>query len=198
MLPVIKNISKTGIDTLDLLSYEFTRGRKIRLLGEINDAVAAEIIMQLEYLDETGDGDITLFINSPGGSVTAGLAIIDAMNRCACDVRTVGSGMCASMAAFILACGARGKRFVTPNCETLIHQPLGGVQGQATDIRLVAEQITKLKNKLASMLALQTGKSVEEVVRDCERDHYLSAPETVTYGIADALYTKNPAAGAAR
>ncbi|MBQ3792329.1 MAG: ATP-dependent Clp protease proteolytic subunit [Clostridia bacterium] len=187
MIPMIKNITKTGIDTLDLLSYEFVKKRTIRLAGEINDSLATEVVMQLEYLDETGDGDITLVINSPGGHVTSGLSIIDAMNRCRCDVRTVASGLCASMASFVLACGTKGKRFVTPNCETMIHQPIGGVQGQATDIQLVAEHITKTKLKLASLLVENTGKSLDVVTEDCERDHYLSAEEAVEYGLADAI-----------
>lgn len=188
---VIKKVSKTGIESMTLVEHAFVSKRTIYLLGEINDTVAAEIISQLEYLDETGDDDIRLVINSPGGSVSAGLAIVDAMERCSCEVSTTATGIAASMAALIFSCGARGKRYVTPRAEVMIHQPLGGVQGQASDIELVASHILRTKSLLNSILSQTTGKPLEQISRDCDRDYFMTAREAVDYGIADRILDRN-------
>lgn len=187
MIPSIVTVSKSGRDGLDLLSYEFSKKRKIFLFSEIDDNVAMEIISQLEYLDSEGKEEIKLYINSPGGSVSAGFAIVDAMTRCRSDVSTICTGIAASMGAFILSCGTKGRRFATPLSEIMIHQPLGGAQGQATDIQLAAEHITKIKNKLHEILAENTGQNIETISRDCDRDFWMNAEEAVKYGIVDSL-----------
>lgn len=187
MLPTISHITKNGPETADLLSFAFMNSRSIWLLGEVNDRLAMEICLQLEYLDNQNDRDIRLYINSPGGSVSAGFAIVDAIHRCRSNVITIATGLAASMAAFILSCGTPGKRYVTPLAEVMIHQPLGGAQGQASDIQLMAEHITKTKLKLNSLLAENTGRALHEVSADCDRDYYMSAEEAVAYGIADQL-----------
>ena len=187
MQPIIRKVSKSGVETQDLLSYCFEE-REIWITGEINDMTAQSIISQLKYLDSVGEDDITIYINSPGGSVTAGLAIVDAINRCDCDVRTVGTGIAASMGAVLLACGTHGKRYATPQTVIMIHQPLGGVHGPASDVALVAEQILKIKNKLTKLLSETTGKPPEIITSVCDRDYYLDANEAVEFGIIDALY----------
>lgn len=184
MQPIIRHVSKAGIESQDLMSYCFEK-RTVWITGEINDITAQSIISQLWYLDSSGGGDITLYINSPGGSVTAGLAIVDAINRCQCDVVTIATGIAASMGAVLLACGTRGKRYATPQAEILIHQPLGGVHGQASDIALAAERILKIKNKLYALLSETTGKPIEMIISVCDRDFYLDAQEAVAFGIID-------------
>lgn len=191
MLPVITKITKEGKETTDLISYGFKNNNRIYLVGEIDDSLATEIIAQLEYLDQNSSDDIVIYINSPGGSVTSGFAIVDAMRRCKNDVVTVCSGMAASMGAFILSCGTKGKRYITPLSEVMVHQPLGGAQGQASDIELVAKHIAKTKKRLNEMLAENTGKSIDEVARDCDRDYYMCAEEAIEYGIADKIYSSN-------
>lgn len=190
MIPTIVKISKSGKEACDLISNDFIEKRRIWLIGEINDNSAVEIITQLDYLDRSGTGDITLYINSPGGSVSAGLAIVDAMRRCRNDVSTVCTGMAASMGAFILSCGTRGKRCATPLSEVMIHQPLGGVQGQASDIQLAAEHISRIKASLNRILAENTGRSVEDIARDTDRDTYLSAEQAKDYGLVDIILGK--------
>jgi ATP-dependent Clp protease protease subunit len=164
--------------------------RIVFLSGQIDSHTANSIVAQLLYL-ETKDPtkDIFFYINSPGGTVSDGLAIFDTMNYIQCDINTICIGMAASMAAVLLASGTKGKRFALPNSEVMIHQPLGGVSGQATDVAIVAEQILKTKKKLNAILAERTGQSVEKVTADADRDFYMSADEAITYGIIDKVYT---------
>lgn len=185
MIPTKVNVTKSGREAMDVLSLEYA-DRNIYLIGEVNDEAAAEIIAQLHQLDKT-PGDITLWINSPGGSVSAGLSILDCMTACRNDVSTVATGMAASMGAFLLSCGAKGKRFVTANCDVMIHQPLGGAQGQASDIELVCGHLLRTKRKLNAILAANTGKDIEQIARDTDRDNWLSADQAVEYGLADKI-----------
>lgn len=189
MIPSVISVSKAGKEGLDLLSYDFTKNRKIYLFSEINDTVAMETIAQIEYLDSIGakDAVIKLYINSPGGSVSAGFAIVDAINRCKCDVSTICTGMAASMGAFILSCGTKGRRFATPLSEIMIHQPLGGAQGQASDIQLAAEHIKNVKYKLNGILSKATGQDLQTISRDCDRDYWMDAYEALKYGIIDEI-----------
>lgn len=187
MLPSIIKVTKEGRTQTDLYSDLVTSNREIWLVDEVNNASAAEVIIQMRHLDKT-KGDIKLFINSPGGSVSAGMAIVDAMNSCKNDVCTICTGMAASMGAFILSCGAKGKRYVTPLSEVMIHQPLGGIQGQASDIQITANHIKKIKDKLIHILSQNTGKSTRIVAKDCDRDYYMDAQEAVAYGICDHIY----------
>ena len=160
-----------------------------RLLGEeVNDVTASLVVAQLLFLESEDPGkDINFYINSPGGSVTAGMAIYDTMNYIKCDVSTVCIGMAASMGAFLLSSGAKGKRFALPNAEIMIHQPSGGAQGQATDIKIVADHILRTKKKLNEILAANTGQPLEVIERDTERDNYMSALEAKEYGLVDAV-----------
>lgn len=190
-VPTVKKVSKTGVESLDLMSKSFLEDRDIYLFEPITDELACAVIAQLKYLDKNGEGDIALWINSPGGSVTAGLAIYDAMGRCKNDVVTICTGMAASMAAFLLAAGTKGKRMVTPEAEIMIHQPLGGAQGQASDIELVAQHIVKTKKRLNAILAERTGQSMEKIGHDCDRDYYLLAEEAIKYGIVDKILREN-------
>ena len=161
------------------------------LSEEVNDVTASLVVAQLLYLEaQDPDKDIQFYINSPGGSVSAGLAIYDTMQYIKPDVSTICVGMAASMGAFLLSSGAKGKRIALPNAEIMIHQPLGGSQGQATDIQIQAEQILKIKKKLNRILAENTGKPVETVTADCERDHYMSAEEAREYGLIDKVLYK--------
>jgi ATP-dependent Clp protease protease subunit len=146
-----------------------------------------ETVAQLEYLDALNDDDIYLYINSPGGSVSAGLAIVDTMNRCKSDIVTISTGIAASMGAFIASCGTRGKRYVTPYAEMMIHQPLGGASGQASDIEVAAAHIVQTKRRLNEILAANTGKSIDVIAVDTDRDFYMSAAEAVEYGLVDSL-----------
>lgn len=167
------------------------KDRIIFLVGEINDASANIVISQLLYLDNINNEDISLYINSPGGSITSGMSIYDTMNFIKSDVRTISLGMSASMAAFLLSSGTKGKRFALPNAEVMIHQPLGGAQGQATDIKIAAERILKLKDKLNNILSKNTGQPLEKIVEDTERDNFLSADEALEYGLIDEIIKKN-------
>jgi len=187
MMPVVITCDKQGKNAVDLHSYEFFELRRIHLTGEVNDTSADEIIAQIEYLARKSSDDITLIINSPGGAVSAGLAIYDAIRRCGCDVSTVCTGIAASMGAFLLSSGTRGKRCITPMAEVMIHQPLGGVQGQASDIARAAAHINVVKERLNDILAENTGKPVEVIARDTDRDTYLSAAEAVEYGLVDSI-----------
>ena len=175
MIPSIVKITKSGKESLDLLSYDFLENRRIWIVGEINDSLATEVITQIEYLDTYSSGDIYIYINSPGGSVTAGFAIVDAMSKSKNDIVTVCTGIAASMGAFILSCGTKGKRFATALSEVMIHQPIGGVQGQASDIELTANHIIRIKNTLNSILATNTEQPLEIITRDTDRDTYLTA-----------------------
>ena len=166
--------------------------RIIMLCEEVNDASASLVVAQLLYLEgQDPDKDISLYINSPGGSVTAGLAIYDTMQYIKCDVSTVCIGMAASMGAFLLAGGKKGKRFALPNAEIMIHQPSGGAQGQATEIQIAAEHILRTKQKLNEILAANTGQSLETIKADTERDNFMSADEAKAYGLIDEVIAKH-------
>lgn len=173
---------------MDLDSY-LTEERQIFISHEFNDDMADIVIKKLFYLAQQSDDDITIYINSPGGSVSAGLAIIDVMNLIKPDIKTICLGMAASMGAMLLIHGTKGKRFVTVNSEVMIHQPLGGAKGQATDIEIQAKQIIKTKQKLISMIADRTGQPYDKVYQDCERDNYLTAEEAKEYGLIDGILT---------
>ena len=188
---VIENTGK-GERSYDIYS-RLLEDRIIFLTGEINDAVADIVVAQLIYLEgQDPDKDICLYINSPGGSVSAGLAIYDTMNYIRCDVSTICIGMAASMGAFLLSSGTKGKRYALKNSEIMIHQPLGGAQGQASDIKIQAEHILKIKNKLNAILAENSGKPIEQVEKDTDRDNYLSADEALSYGLIDEIFVKRP------
>jgi ATP-dependent Clp protease protease subunit len=161
------------------------------LSDEVNDVTASLVVAQMLFLEgQDPDKDISLYINSPGGSVTAGMAIYDTMHYIKCDVSTICMGMAASMGAFLLSSGAKGKRFALANSEIMIHQPAGGAQGQATEIKIVAEQILKTREKLNRMLAENTGKPIEVIALDTERDNYMTAQEALDYGLVDKILTK--------
>ena len=188
---VVENTGK-GERSYDIYS-RLLEDRIIFLTGEINDQVADAIVAQLIYLEgKDPDKDISLYINSPGGSVSAGLAICDTMNYIRSDVSTICIGLAASMAAFLLSSGAKGKRYALANSEVMIHQPLGGAQGQASDIKIMADHILKTKRKLNEILAKNSGKPYEIVERDTDRDNYLSAEEAKEYGLVDQIFVKRP------
>jgi len=190
LIPYVVERTSGGERSYDLYS-RLLEDRIIFLSGEIDDAVANTVVAQLIYLEGKDPGkDISLYINSPGGSVTAGMAIYDTMNYIKCDVSTICIGMAASMAAFLLSSGAKGKRYALKNSEVMIHQPLGGAQGQASDIKIHAEHILRIKAKMNAILAKNTGRRIEEVERDTDRDNYLSADEALAYGIVDRVYDR--------
>lgn len=174
-------------ETTSDLPTEFFKRRIIFLTGEVNDALAQKVIMQLLMLDSESSDDITMYINSPGGSVASGLAIYDTMQHVKSDVSTIGVGTAASMGAFLLMAGAPTKRFVLPNAQVLIHQPLGGVSGQATDIQIVADRIIETRNRLNELIAKHTGQTLKRIKADTDRDRWMWAEEAVSYGIADAI-----------
>lgn len=163
------------------------KDRIIILSGEIDDNLSNIVVAQLLYLDSINHNDISLYINSPGGSITAGMAIYDTMNYVKSNVSTICIGMAASMAAFLLSSGEKGKRYCLPNSEVMIHQPLGGAQGQATEIKIAAERILKLKKKLNKILSKNTGKELSKIENDTERDYFLDAKEALDYGIIDKI-----------
>ena len=168
----------------------YSRLLKDRILiihGEINNEVANSVVAQLLFLDSLNNEDISIYINSPGGSVTDGMAIYDTINFINSDVSTIGMGMCASMGAFLLSSGTKGKRYALPNCEVMIHQPLGGAQGQATEIKIAAEHILKTKEKLNKILASNTNKKLEIIENDTDRDYFMTANEALNYGIIDKI-----------
>lgn len=190
LIPYVVERTSGGERSYDLYS-RLLEDRIIFLSGEIDDAVANTVVAQLIYLEGKDPGkDISLYINSPGGSVTAGMAIYDTMNYIKCDVSTICIGMAASMAAFLLSSGTKGKRYALKNSEVMIHQPLGGAQGQASDIKIHAEHILRIKAKMNAILAKNTGRRIEEVERDTDRDNYLSADEALAYGIVDRVYDR--------
>jgi len=186
VIPMIIDKEEGVEKSFDIYS-RLLKDRIVFLSGEINDEVANLIVSELLYLNSLNNEDIYLYINSPGGSVTAGMAIYDTMNFIKCDVSTICVGMCASMAAFLLSSGAKGKRVCLKNGEVMIHQPLGGVQGQATEIKIHAERIIKLKEKLNKILASNTGKDIKKIERDTERDYYLDGEEALEYGLVDKV-----------
>ena len=192
VVPYVIEQTGKGERSYDIYS-RLLEDRIIFLTGEINDAVADTIVAQLIYLEgKDPDKDICLYINSPGGSVTAGMAIYDTMNYIKCDVSTICIGIAASMGAFLLSSGAKGKRYALANSEIMIHQPLGGVQGQASDIKIQADHIMKTKARLNSILAKNSGKPLEQVEKDTDRDNYLSAEEAKEYGLIDEIFVKRP------
>ena len=186
IVPTVIERSSNKEYAYDLYS-RLLKDRIIFLSGEINDSVANIVVSELLYLDSLNHEDIYLYINSPGGSVTSGFAIYDTMNFIKSDVRTIVVGMAASMGAFLLSSGTKGKRFALKNAEVMIHQVLGGAQGQATDIKIAAEHILKIKKKLNTILASNTGQPINKVIRDCERDNYMSSDEALKYGIVDQI-----------
>jgi len=190
LVPVVVEQTSRGERSYDIYS-RLLNDRIIMLSEEVNDVTASLVVAQLLYLEsQDPEKDISLYINSPGGSVTAGMAIVDTMNYVKCDVATICMGMAASMGAFILSCGAKGKRSALPNSEVMIHQPLGGMQGQATDIKIHADRIIKMKKKLNEMLAENTGQPLEVIEKDTERDNFMSAEEACAYGLIDKVVEK--------
>lgn len=191
LVPYVIETTSKGERSYDIYS-RLLKERIIFLGEEVTDVSASVIVAQLLFLEAEDPGkDINLYINSPGGSVTAGMAIYDTMNYIKSDVSTLCVGMAASMGAFLLAGGAKGKRFILPNAEVMIHQPSGGARGQATEIQIVAEKILQTKEKLNRILAANTGQPYEVVCRDTERDHYLTAEEAVSYGLVDQILEKH-------
>ena len=190
LVPYVVEQTSRGERSYDIFS-RLLNDRIIMLSEEVNDATASLIVAQLLYLEaQDPDKDIQFYINSPGGSVTAGMAIYDTMQYIKPDVSTICIGLAASMGAFLLSSGAKGKRLALPNSEIMIHQPSGGSQGQCTDIQIQAEQILKIKRNLNRILAENTGKSVETIELDCERDHFMSAQKAMEYGLIDKVITK--------
>ena len=186
LIPMIVDKEIGGERSYDIFS-RLLKNRIILLSGEIDDILANTVVAELLYLDSLSHEDISIYINSPGGNVTSGFAIYDTMNFIKSDVSTICLGMAASMAAFLLSSGKKGKRYALPNSEVMIHQPLGGAQGQATEIKIAAERILKLKDKLNTMLSKNTGKPLEEVSKDTERDYFLSAEDALDYGLIDKI-----------
>ena len=189
-MPYVIEQTNRGERSYDIFS-RLLNDRIIVLSDEVNDTTASLIVAQLLYLEgQDPEKDISLYINSPGGSVTAGMAIYDTMQYIKCDVSTICMGLAASMGAFLLSSGAKGKRYALPNSEIMIHQPLGGARGQATDIKIVADQIIKTKERLNRILAENTGRSIEEIARDTDRDNYLTAQEACEYGLVEEVIDK--------
>lgn len=186
LIPTVIEKSSIGERAYDIYS-RLLKNRIILLSGEINDNTANVIIAQLLYLDSISNDDISLYINSPGGSITSGMAIYDTMNLIKSDVSTICVGMAASMAAFLLSCGKKGKRYCLPNSEVMIHQPLGGVNGQATEIDIVAKRILNLKDKINHILAKNTKKNLKQIEKDTDRDYYMDAKTALDYGIIDKI-----------
>ncbi len=189
-IPMVVEQTNRGERSYDIYS-RLLEDRIVFLCDEVNDATASLVVAQLLFLEaQDPDKDINLYINSPGGSVSAGLAIYDTMNFIKCDVSTTCIGMAASMGAFLLSSGAKGKRYALPNSEIMIHQPLGGTRGQATDIKIHADHILKTRSRLNAILSKNTGKTLEEIERDTERDNFLSADEAAEYGLVDKVIDK--------
>ncbi len=189
LVPYVIEQTNQGERSYDIFS-RLLKDRIIFFGEEVNDATASIIVAQMLFLEsEDPDKDIMLYINSPGGSITAGMAIYDTMNYIKCDVSTICVGMAASMGAFLLSAGAKGKRFALPNSEIMIHQPLGGMQGQATDIKIHADRIIRMKDKLNKILSENTNRPLEEIVRDTERDNFMSAQQALDYGLIDKIIT---------
>ena len=196
LVPYVLEQTSRGERSYDIYS-RLLKDRIIFLGEEVNETTASLVVAQLLFLEsEDSSKDISLYINSPGGSVTAGMAIYDTMNYIKCDVSTICIGMAASMGAFLLSGGAKGKRFALPNAEIMIHQPLGGAQGQATEIEIAAQHILKTKKKLNQIIADNCGKPVEEVEKDTDRDNWMTAKEAVEYGLIDKIIENRPSASA--
>ena len=190
LVPYVIEQTSKGERSYDIYS-RLLNDRIVFLSDEVNDVTASLVVAQLLHLEsQDPDKDIALYINSPGGSVTAGMAIFDTMNYIKCDVSTICVGMAASMGAFLLAAGAKGKRFALPNSEIMIHQPLGGIQGQASDMKIHTDHIMKTRRRINEILARETGKSIEQIEADTERDNFLSADEAAAYGLIDKVIDK--------
>lgn len=190
LVPMVVEQTSRGERSYDIYS-RLLNDRIIFLADEVNDVTASLVVAQLLYLEaQDPDKDIYLYINSPGGSISSGMAIYDTMNYIKCDVSTICVGMAASMGAFLLSSGAKGKRYALPNAEVMIHQPLGGMQGQASDIKIHADHILRIREKLNTLLAEQTGKPLEVIARDTERDNFMTAAEACEYGLVDKVITK--------
>ena len=190
LVPYVIEQTSKGERSYDIYS-RLLNDRIVFLSDEVNDVTASLVVAQLLHLEsQDPDKDIALYINSPGGSVTAGMTIFDTMNYIKCDVSTICVGMAASMGAFLLAAGAKGKRFALPNSEIMIHQPLGGIQGQASDMKIHTDHIIKTRRRINEILARETGKSIEQIEADTERDNFLSADEAAAYGLIDKVIDK--------
>lgn len=189
LVPMVVDKEIHGERSYDIFS-RLLKNRIILLSGEITDDLANSVVAQILYLDSLNHDDISLYINSPGGSVTAGMAIYDTMNFVSSNVSTICLGMAASMAAFLLSSGEKGKRFILPNAEVMIHQPLGGAQGQATEIKIAAEHILKLRKKLNEILAKNTKQKIDTIEQDTERDNFMDSQEALNYGIVDSIIEK--------
>ena len=190
LVPMVVEQDGKGERSFDIFS-RLLNDRIIFLSDEVNDATASLVVAQLLFLEaKDPDKDISFYINSPGGSVTAGMAIYDTMNFIKCDVSTICIGMAASMGAFLLSAGTKGKRIALPNSEIMIHQPLGGAKGQATDIKIQAELILRTRDNLNRILAENTGKTIEEIARDTERDNFMTAQQALEYGLIDKIFEK--------
>ena len=187
IIPTVSTLDDNREKSMDIYSL-LLEERIIILNGEIDDNLAMNIVAQLLYLyNKNSTKDISLYINSPGGSITAGMAIYDTMNFITCDVATIGIGMCASMGAFLLSSGAKGKRSALKNTEIMIHQPLGGAKGQVSDISIVTKRLISIKNSINKILSNNTGKSLEQIQTDCERDYYMNSNEALDYGLIDKI-----------
>ncbi|MBQ3230986.1 MAG: ATP-dependent Clp endopeptidase proteolytic subunit ClpP [Clostridia bacterium] len=190
LVPYVVEQTNRGERSYDIFS-RLLNDRIIFLCDEVNDATASLVVAQLLYLEaQDADKDICLYINSPGGSISAGMAIFDTMNFIKCDVSTICIGMAASMGAFLLAAGTKGKRIALPNSEIMIHQPLGGMQGQASDIKIHAEHILRIKDKMNTILAERTGQDIETIRRNTDRDNYMTAQQALDYGLIDKIIEK--------
>ena len=190
LVPYVVEQTGRGERSYDIFS-RLLNDRIIFLCDEVNDTTASLVVAQLLFLEaQDADKDICLYINSPGGSISAGMAIYDTMNFIKCDVSTICIGMAASMGAFLLSAGAKGKRIALPNSEIMIHQPLGGMQGQASDIKIHAEHILRIKDKMNEILAQQTGQDIETIRRDTDRDNYMTAQQALEYGLIDKIIEK--------
>ena len=192
LVPMVIEQTSRGERSFDIYS-RLLNDRIVFLADEVNDVTASLVVAQMLYLEATDpDKDIHFYINSPGGSISAGMAIYDTMNFIKCDVSTICVGMAASMGAFLLSSGTKGKRFALPNSEVMIHQPLGGTRGQATDIKIHADHIIAIREKLNRILSEQTGRSYEEIARDTERDNFMTADEACAYGLVDKVIAHRP------
>ena len=189
LVPIIVDKEANGERSYDIFS-RLLKDRIIFISGEINDTLANGVIAQLLYLDSLNTDDISIYINSPGGSVSAGMAIYDTMNFIKSEVCTICIGIAASMGAFLLSSGTKGKRFILPNADVMIHQPLGGAEGQASDIKIASDRIINIRKRLNKILAKNTGQTLKKIEKDTERDNYLDAKEAVAYGIVDNVIVK--------
>lgn len=190
LVPLVVEKEADGERSYDIFS-RLLKERIIFISGEINDVLANNVIASLLYLDSIGHEDISIYINSPGGSVSAGMAIYDTMNFISSDVSTICVGIAASMGAFLLSSGCQGKRFVLPNADIMIHQPLGGAEGQATDIKIASDRIVSLRNRLNKILVKNTKQPLKKIEKDTERDYFLDAQEAVSYGLVDNIISRN-------